>query len=129
METKTCPKKPHPSGKRRTILGHRKDVRIVYENRPRPEAMSPDDRLPLMTLKERKQIVDNIVAQVRRFFEKRSRRMGARYSRVARALLNGTHWSETKIPRRSFTYARKKVEIFFEALKMRPKSTSKRVRR
>ena len=123
MKTGTCLKKPHPSGKRRTILGRNKDVRIGYENRPRPEPLSSDDRLPLMTLKERHDRIEAIVAQVRRFFEKRSLRMGARYSRVARALLNGTHWSETKIPRRSFIYARKKVEAFFEALKMRSKST------
>ncbi len=121
--------KPHPSGKRRTILGQYKDVRIVYENRPPPETMSPDDQLPLMTLEERKQFVDNIVARVRRHFGKENRKMGDRYSRVARALLTGRHWSELDIPRRSFTYARKKVEKFFEALKMRLKSTSKRARR
>ena len=121
--------KPHPSGKHRTILGQYKDVRIVYENRPPPETMSPDDQLPLMTLKERKQFVDNIVARVRWHFRKRSRKMGDRYSRVARALLTGRHWSKLHIPQRSFLYIRKKVEIFFEALKMRSKSTSKRVGR
>ena len=113
----------------RIILGLREDIRISMEKHPYPDPNLADEMLPLITLKERHNRVEAIVAQARRFFEKRSRRMGARYSIVARALLNGTHWSETKIPRRSFIYARKKVEKFFEALKMRPKSTSKRVRR
>ena len=113
----------------RLILGLREDVRISMEKHPYPDLNLADSVLPLMTLKERHDRVEAIVAQVRRFFEKRSRRMGARYSIVARALLNGTHWSETKIPRQSFIYARKKVEDFFEALKMRSKSTSKGIRR
>ena len=113
----------------RLILGLREDVRISMEKHAYPDHNHADAVLPLMTLKERKQLVDNIVAKVRWHFRKRSRKMGDRYSRVARALLTGRHWSKLHIPQRSFLYIRKKVEYFFEALKMRPKSTSKRVRR
>ena len=74
--------------------------------------MSPDDRLPLMTLKERRQFVANIVEMVRRHFGKKNQKMGDRYSRVARALLTGRHWSKLHMPQRSFSHARKKVEIF-----------------
>ena len=113
----------------RLILGLREDVRISMEKHAYPDHNHADAVLPLMTLQERRRRVENIVERVRRHFGRKSRKMGDRYSRVARALLNGTHWSELGVPRRSFIHARKKVEIFFESLKMRSKSTSKMVRR
>ncbi len=108
----------------RMVLGRYADVRETAEHtlaNPNSVSRIVDAQAHLMSLEERKRRVEAIAARVRRHFGKRNQEMGARYSRVARVLLTGRHWSETGIPRRSFIYARKKVEDFFEALKMRMK--------
>ena len=116
----------------RMVLGRYADVRETAAlTLPDPDSVSRivDAQTPVKAIEERKRRVEAIVARVRRHFGKRGQEIGARYSRVARALLTGRHWSETGIPRRSFIYARKKVEDFFEALKMRVKLRSGGVER
>ena len=109
----------------RLILGVKDDVRITADHLPSPTPHISDGGLPPMTLEEWGRLVNARVAQVRRHFSKRSPKMGARYACVTRAVLQRRHWSETGIPRSTFMYARKKVEDFFEALKMRPKPKSR----
>lgn len=109
----------------RLILGFKDDVRITADYLPSLTSHISDDGLPSMTPKEWEKLVNARVAQVRRHFSKRSLKMGARYACITRAVLQRRHWSETGIPRSTFMYARKKVEDFFEALKMRPKPKSR----
>ena len=63
------------------------------------------------------------VERVRRHFGRRSKTMGDKYSRVARAYFHHRNWKELGIPRRSFSHALKKVKDFLYACKQRTKST------
>ncbi len=109
----------------RMVLGRYADVRETAEHTlADPNSISHilDAKTPLTIRQDREKKVNAIVARVRRHFRKRNQKMGDRYACVARAILTGRHWSKTHIPQRSFLYARKKVEDFFEALKMRSKA-------
>ena len=64
------------------------------------------------------------VERVRRHFGKRSKTMGNKYSRVARAYFHHREWKWVGIPRRSFSHALKKVRDFLDACKQRTKSMS-----
>ena len=64
------------------------------------------------------------VERVRRHFGRRSKTMGDKYSRVARAYFHHRKWKELGIPRRSFSHALKKVKDFLRACKHGAKSTS-----
>ena len=111
----------------RMVLGRYADVRETAAfTLPGPDSVSRiiDAQTPMNAMEERKRKINAVVERVRRHFGRKSKEMGNRYSRVARALLEGRHWSKVHIPQRSFSHARKKVEDFFEALKMRVKSRS-----
>ena len=64
------------------------------------------------------------VERVRRHFGRRSKTMGNKYSRVARAYFHHRKWKGLGIPRRSFSHALKKVKDFLRACKHGSKSTS-----
>ena len=64
------------------------------------------------------------VERVRRHFGRRSKTMGNKYSRVARAYFHHRKWKWVGIPRRSFSHALKKVRDFLDACKQRTKSMS-----
>ena len=105
-------RRSHPSGRRRTVLGLKDDVRITADHISGQTSRITDGGLPPMTPEERLTKVKNIAAQVRRHFGRQDREMGKRYYRVAYAILMGRHWSKLRIPRSTFFYARKKVEDF-----------------
>ena len=72
---------------------------------------------------DRERLVKSAVERVRRHFGRRSKAMGDKYSRVARAYFHHRNWKELGIPRRSFSHALKKVKDFLYACKQRTKST------
>ena len=73
---------------------------------------------------DRERLVRSAVERVRRHFGKRSKAMGNKYSRVARAYFHHRKWNCVGIPRRSFSHALKKVKDFLCACKQRTKSMS-----
>ncbi|MBR5548175.1 MAG: hypothetical protein IKU71_00450 [Kiritimatiellae bacterium] len=118
----------HPSGKRRTILGHHKDVRTTADYLPHPSSprgipCRPADNATDDKLLER--LKRKLVKRVWRHFGKRSRTMGKRYACIARAMLSGRQtWKRKGIPERTFRDARKKIQDFFQPLLKRPKPLS-----
>ena len=102
----------------RIVLGHRADVAETAALR----SSSVWDGA--MRTFDRERLVRSAVERVRRHFGRRSKAMGDKYSRVARAYFHHRNWKELGIPRRSFSHALKKVRDFLDACKQRTKSMS-----
>ena len=101
----------------RIVLGHRADV---AETAARLSASVWDGATRTF---DRERLVRSAVERVRRHFGKRSKTMGDKYSRVARAYFHHRKWNCVGIPRRSFSHALKKVKDFLYTCKQRTKST------
>ena len=95
----------------RIVLGHRADV-------------AETAALRSSSVWDYERMVAAAVERVRRHFGRRSKTMGNKYSRVARAYFHHRKWKELGIPRRTFSHALKKVKDFLRACKHGSKSTS-----
>ena len=69
---------------------------------------------------ERKKAIDALSIMV-------ERRFGKKYARMARAMLRGEKPDPRQVPERTFCYARKKLQDFFQAHKQRVKPLLRRV--
>ena len=102
----------------RIVLGHRADVAETAAR------LSVSVWANAARTFDRERLVRSAVERVRRHFGKRSKTMGNKYSRVARAYFHHRKWKKSGIPRRSFSHALKKVKVFLDACKQRAKSMS-----
>ena len=102
----------------RIVLGHRADVAETAALR---SSSVWDGAVRTF---DRERLVRSAVERVRRHFGRRSKAMGDKYSRVARAYFHHRNWKELGFPRRTFSHALKKVKDFLRACKHGSKSTS-----